>query len=101
MSLTSHLNNRNSPVRQFIEQAFPNHRSVQNACRQEIIRANTLRPSASIPYGTIGTALDYRIRYYFDVTPFQHLVAFWGAVEASSNSFMGLFDDCRYLLGTP
>lgn len=33
----------------------------------------------SYPYSTIGMALDYRLRYYFEITPFEELVANEGA----------------------
>ena len=33
----------------------------------------------SYPYSTIGIALDYRLRYYFEITPFEELVANKGA----------------------
>jgi hypothetical protein len=34
----------------------------------------------SYPYAPIGMAIDYRIRYAFDVTPYQRLVAWQGAL---------------------
>ena len=33
------------------------------------------------PYGLIGTAIDYRIRYAFAITPYQRLVAWKGALK--------------------
>ena len=84
MSLTSNLNDRNSPVRRFMEETFPKTRALHSACRQKMAQANTLLPPSPLPYGTIGMALDYRIRYYFCITPFQQLVAFYGARRANS-----------------
>lgn len=39
----------------------------------------TIRPTAQLPYGTIGTAFDYRLRYYFAITPSSDLSAWRGA----------------------
>ena len=79
MSLTSHLDNRNSPIRQFIYDTFPNTRPLLKDARQAVRQSETLRPSGAVIYGTVGTAIDYRFRYYFDVTPVQKLIAWQGA----------------------
>jgi len=43
--------------------------------------ARTIKPAAELPWDVIGTALDYRIRYYFRLAPTAELVAFRGACE--------------------
>jgi len=82
MSLTSHLNNPISPIGQFIKQRFAQTARLTKAANQGLKSADTIRPTqvdSSYPYGLIGTAIDYRIRYAFDITPYQRLVAWEGA----------------------
>src|SRR3989442_7759058 len=83
MSLTSHLNNPTSPIGQFIKQRFAQTTRLTKAANLQLKAAETLRPALpgiSYPYAPIGTAVDYRIRYAFDVTPYQQLVAWQGAL---------------------
>jgi hypothetical protein len=98
MSLTSHINNLESPVRQFMEAKFPNNRLIQKVARPTIVNyaPATIRPMDVLPYGTIGMALDYRIRYYFDNTEYTRSVAFGGASILHPN----LLQDCIRLLKT-
>ena len=42
--------------------------------------ARTIRPGTGVPPGTLGTAIDYRIRYHLAVTPSEDFVAAHGAV---------------------
>ncbi len=79
--MTSHLRDKNSPIRDFIRNQFPNTREFLKDGRQRIKNVPVIRPEAKLPYSTIGIAIDYRIRYYFDVTPYSELVAFQGAIK--------------------
>ena len=79
MSLTSHLKNPQSPVRQFLHEQFPNVTVVVQQAGNKLEGISTLRPTAKLPYTTIGMALDYRLRYYFAITPHRDLVAWHGA----------------------
>lgn len=82
MSLTSHLNNPTSPIGQFIKLRFAQTARLTKTANQSLKSADTIRPmqaDRSYPYGLIGTAIDYRIRYAFDITPYQRLVAWEGA----------------------
>ena len=82
MSLTSHLKNpAQSPIGQFFRQRFPNTATVTRVTNLRLKTATTIRPTGTqpFPYGTVGTALDYRIRYYFAITPSRGLVAWLGA----------------------
>ena len=82
MSLTSHLNNPASPIGQFIKQRFAQTARLTKAANPGLKSADTIRPTqadSSYPYGLIGTAIDYRIRYAFAITPYQRLVAWGGA----------------------
>ena len=82
MSLSSHLDDKGSPVREFIRTAFGDVVSnLARDARQQLKTATTVRPetSAGYAYSTIGTAVDYRLRYYFAVTPHEEFVAYKGA----------------------
>ena len=79
MSLTSHLKNSKGPISQFFRTRFPNSRSFLAPARKRIRCGYVVLPDSDVPWGTTGTALDYRIRYYFTVTPHDELVAYKGA----------------------
>src|SRR5215469_10720916 len=82
MSLTSHLKNyAQSPVGRFFRQRFPYTATVTRTTNPVLKAATTIRPAGPqpYPYGTVGTALDYRIRYSFAITPSHELVAWQGA----------------------
>ncbi len=81
MSLTSNLKDTHSRVRRFMEEEFPEARSFIQFAGTKVKDADTLRPTGKVPYGTIGTAFDYRLRYYFGVTPREELVAHGGAMR--------------------
>ena len=83
MSLTGHLKDRNSPICQFLRTQFPNTRSFLEEARKQIRRAGTIQPDEDVPWGVIGTALDYRIRYYFGITPHEKLAAYRGSETLS------------------
>ncbi len=79
MSLSSHLKDKNSPIREFLRTRFSDTRTFLEDARKRVRSADTIRPDIDVPWSTIGTAVDYRIRYYFDVTPHDKLVAYSGA----------------------
>ena len=78
MSLTSHLKDSGSLIHQFLRTRFPNTRKFLADAREQMREADTIRPNGEVPWITVGTALDYRIRYYFAVTPPDQLVAYSG-----------------------
>ncbi|MCY4665856.1 MAG: hypothetical protein OXC00_14455 [Acidimicrobiaceae bacterium] len=91
MSLTLHLSRRESPVRVFMQDcfgaasAFVRH---QNASLGDLV---TIRPQAEdAPYPLLGTAVDYRIRFYFQDAINQHLVAQEGARLVSEGGLLDL-----------
>lgn len=97
MSLTSHLKDSQSPIRQFLYEHFPNTRPIVTEARTKLSDVSTIRPESRLPYGTIGTAIDYRLRYYFGVTKPMELVAGHGArilagspVKAADGTVRGL-----------
>lgn len=83
MSLTSHLKDPASPTGQYIKRRFAQTAQLTKTANQQLKSATTLRPvlsDPSYPYAFIGTAIDYRIRYAFAITPYQQLVAWQGAL---------------------
>ena len=98
MSLSSHLQDKSSPVRKFLRSQFSETTSFLRDDRKRVRNAGpTVRPDAEYqgqdipyPWTTIGTAIDYRIRYYFAATPCNELVAYLGA--------MNLMEPPAYLL---
>ena len=87
MSLSSHLSSKksaNDPVLRFFEEQFPSTLQFVQEQNKRLKGLNTIRlPSgqANHPYSTLGTAIDYRLRYYFAVTPIKKMVAWRGALS--------------------
>lgn len=84
MSLSWHLRNKNSPINQFLQEQFPNTKAAPFLvdARKQLRAAETIWPNAVLSrtdLSAIGIAMDYRLRYYFDVTPVEKLIAFVGA----------------------
>ena len=88
MSLTSHLKDSRSPIYQFMRKRFPQTRPVVRECNKGLVDAETMRPAKSVPYSTIGTALDYRIRYYFAETPLDKLIAWQSMMHFVLGNFI-------------
>ena len=68
LSLTAHLGEKKSPVRQYFDEAFPKTRGFPKEMRARLSGAAMIEPPADMSpgeLGLVGTALDYRIRYYF------------------------------------
>ena len=86
MSLTSHLKQPQSPVYRFLLDRFPGAKALASKINRELKDVPTVRPTDRVPYGTIGTALDYRLRYYFHLTPNRELVAWRGAGKLCGRS---------------
>lgn len=94
MSLTRHLSRADSSVSLYMRSRFPlaNRLLVVKAQREPMRAATTLLPekreheAARYSYSTIGTALDYRLRLYFDVLP-PITVADYGMAMTSDPMF--------------
>jgi hypothetical protein len=73
MSLRWHLEHaRQSQIGQYLQQRFSQTARLTKDTNPQLKAVKTILPTvatASYPYGTIGMAIDYRIRYYFAVTP--------------------------------
>jgi hypothetical protein len=83
MSLTSHLDDRSSPIGQFLRTRFAQTATVTRTTNAQLRALTTLHPQPlsgeAYPYRDIGCAIDYRIRYSFAVTPWEQFVAATGA----------------------
>lgn len=93
MSLTSALENRKGAVAEFFANRFPNVRPMQREFRGQMTGRPVIRPSATgnaVPWGTIGTAIDYRLRYYFAAYPLEETVAFEGLGTLSPGAVIAL-----------
>ena len=86
MSLTSLIDDTKSPVGQFFRERMPLTRQVVSKVNASLKDIPTILSADSVerlPYGLLGTAIDYRIRYYFPATDFRELVAWRGAARIS------------------
>ncbi len=78
MSLTSHLNQKDSLVGSCIKHAlFPNTKEVLKRARQEPASPVFIEPPTK-PYAYMlaGTAFDYRLRFFLERTSVESLVAY-------------------------
>ncbi len=83
--LTSELDDKNSPLRRYLVDRFPNTRPLQNEYKANAGRL--LVESGDANPGTLGTAFDLRIRFLLDPThvpqeAFSHYFADKRGVEA-------------------
>jgi hypothetical protein len=95
MSLTSHLQHVDGPIARFIAETFPvildlKGRSVDARALQSELDISRILGPALLPLkgppsnGTlVGTAIDYRVRYFFESYRSQSTVASGGAGELS------------------
>jgi hypothetical protein len=97
MSLTYHLRMRSSPIRIFLQDSFPILEGTKRGSplaaelssfldfdRPRPCRLPTLAPE--INQGTIGTAVDYRLRYYFQAYQSSDTVAANGIAMLAGKS---------------
>lgn len=79
MSLTGELKKKASPVTCWFEESLANVAPISKEWYAKVKPVPIVRPDTklSIP-PTVGTAFDYRLRYYFAVTPIEELVAATG-----------------------
>ena len=85
MPLTSHIEQRDSPIYRFLSENFPYTQSVVREQNKKVAGVETIRPDGNPPWTTLGVAIDYRIRYYFPPRPFRELAAWRGATLISDD----------------
>jgi hypothetical protein len=67
VSLTSAIRDPDNRIRAFFGEHFPNTDMVMEEWRSKLEGVSTLHPPGLVHHSTIGTAIDYRIRFYFGV----------------------------------
>lgn len=82
MSLTSLLKDTDSVVSRFFRETLPQTRSVTSEHNPGLKHVETIRLPEDLKrwYPTLGTAVDYRLRYYLPAAPSDELIAYQGAV---------------------
>ena len=82
MALLLHIKDSTSPIGHYIKQRFSQTKSLTKEANRQLGTVDTPRPGdQTYPYPIIGTAIDYRIRYAFDLTPYRNLAAWEGATQ--------------------
>ena len=80
-SLTNHLKDIHSPVRQFLKQRFPRTAGLTEKANLQLQSEDTIDPGFDPQvYDLLGIAINYRIRYSFAITPSDRLAAWEGAL---------------------
>ena len=72
LSLTRHLEQRQSPVCRYFNESFPKTSGFPKAVRARLSGRAMIEPPAGMSSGVlglVGMAIDYRIRYYFAAEP--------------------------------
>lgn len=79
MSLTAELDKKDSPVTRWFNEWLPNAKPLSKEWNARVKAVPIVRPETDqrVP-GTVGTAFDYRLRYYLALTPLEDLVAATG-----------------------
>jgi hypothetical protein len=88
VAVTRELRTAGTPLSRFFHERFPNVAPMVAEFDSRLVGATTLYPPADHgqpPYATLGTAIDYRLLYYFWAKPYRALDAFKGA----RTSFIG------------
>lgn len=88
--LTVVLKNKQSPVRRFLDNRFPNMRDLQERYRQQA--GSLVVPDSSVNAGTLGGAFDWLIRFMLHPQPDLHL-AFKGVRLMRSTEMVQAFED--------
>jgi len=76
VSLTGELDKKDSPITRWFSERVTNIKPISEEWNAAVRSVPLIRPETDrrIP-GTVGTAFDYRLRYWFAVTPLEELVA--------------------------
>jgi hypothetical protein len=80
--LTEHLRDSNSPVKQFLKRRFPRTAGLTKKANLQLQSEDTINPGFRPErYNLLSTAISYRIRYSFAITPGCQLAAWEGAMS--------------------
>jgi hypothetical protein len=71
VSLTGQLNDRASPIARYLRDRFPHTQDLQSRYRESIAHAAPLTPEGGtkVASGTIGDALNWRLRFLLTSQP--------------------------------
>lgn len=93
MSLSSHLESKSSPVRIWLEENFPETRSVardaNRKLRSGVTECPVPRPQSADP-GLVGTAIDYLLRACLQVSSIEETVASKAVQLLTADSGIGM-----------
>jgi hypothetical protein len=104
VALTHELDKKDSPSTRWFNDWLPNAKPISKQWSRQVKPVPIVRPETEqrVP-GTVGTAFDYRLRYYLEVTPLERLVAGTGLrildtpggltlkMRAASDAFLALY----------
>lgn len=85
MPLKRILETPGNPLRPFLKQMFPGMHHALREGRKEIADAKTIVQARELPWALLGTAIDYRVHYYFEPTESRKLTAYRGARFAADS----------------
>ena len=104
VSLTSHLRNTKSPISEFMRQRFENTGKMVKSANQDAAKLEIVSPPEGIEswrLGTIGSAIDYRIRFNYPEMDVKQTVAATGARLSHSDDLRnGIVNDVFFDLLT-
>ncbi len=84
-TLTKHLKGSYNPVREFLKLRFPRTASLTQKANLQLQSAGTINPGFNPNiYDLLGTAIGYRIRYSFAITPRDRLPAWKNIIFLTS-----------------
>ena len=84
IAVTTEIRTAGTPINRFFHERFPNTGPMIEEFSSRLTPATTLYPprnGGTPPYATLGTAIDYRLLYYFWAKPFRALDAYKGALR--------------------
>ena len=76
VSLVSQLDASTSPIRRFFGEPAANLAAVTGDVREQVRGCRTIHPGQAVPWGAVGSAINYRVAFSFPAA--QPLVAEWG-----------------------
>jgi hypothetical protein len=82
VSATDEIRHPGSLIARFLRSEFPVLAGLASDFEQQIYGATTLAPSTAgsdYPWSLVGTAIDYRLRFLFEILPVTRLQAFQAA----------------------
>ena len=105
MNLSAHLKNTRGPLAQYMRSTFPGRRRLLTPARADIKQHTTILPAGDMRgtegarngWATIGSAIDYRLRYYLPSDGERKLIA---KSFSEHDPYGHFFEDLDRLVGT-